>query len=31
LEGVYAIFDEGRKRFGVVQRMEGVQDVAVLK
>ena len=31
LKGVYAIFDEGSKRFGVVQRMEGVQDVAVPK
>ncbi|KAG9190947.1 hypothetical protein G6011_09035 [Alternaria panax] len=31
LKGVYAVFDQGRKRFGAVQRVEGVQNVAVPK
>lgn len=31
LKAVYAIFDQGRKRFGVVQRIEGTQNVAVPK
>lgn len=31
LKGVYAIFDQGRKRFGTVQRVEGMQNLAVLK
>lgn len=29
LKGVYAIFDQGRKRFGVVQRVEDVQNLEV--
>lgn len=29
LKAVYAIFDQGRKRFGVVQRVEAVQNTAV--
>jgi hypothetical protein len=28
LKGVYAVFDQGGKRFGVVQRVEGEQNVA---
>ncbi|KAH7070443.1 aspartic proteinase precursor [Paraphoma chrysanthemicola] len=31
LKAVYAIFDQGRKRFGVVQRIEGTQNIAVPK
>ncbi|KAF2635682.1 aspartic proteinase precursor [Massarina eburnea CBS 473.64] len=29
LKGVYAVFDQGRKRFGVVQRVEGAQNLGV--
>lgn len=31
LKGVYAIFDQGKKRFGVVQRVEEVQNVSAPK
>ena len=31
LKGVYAIFDQGKKRFGTVQRVEGMQNLAVPK
>jgi len=31
LKGVYAVFDQGRKRFGVVQRVEGVQNMEAPK
>ncbi|KAH7136027.1 aspartic proteinase precursor [Dendryphion nanum] len=28
LKGIYAIFDQGRKRFGAVQRIEGTQNLS---
>lgn len=31
LKAVYAIFDQGRKRFGVAQRIEGEQNIEVPK
>lgn len=31
LKAVYTVFDQGRKRFGVVQRIEGAQNTAVPK
>ncbi|KAF1979293.1 aspartic proteinase precursor [Bimuria novae-zelandiae CBS 107.79] len=31
LKGVYAVFDQGKKRLGVVQRVEGKQNVAAPK
>jgi len=31
LKGVYAVFDQGRKRFGVVQRVEGAQNLEAPK
>lgn len=31
LKAVYAIFDHGKKRLGVVQRIEGEQNVAAPK
>lgn len=31
LKGLYAIFDQGRKRFGVVQRIEGKQNIEIPK
>lgn len=29
LKAVYAVFDQGKKRFGAVQRVEGVQNLSV--
>jgi hypothetical protein len=31
LKGIYAIFDQGKKRFGAVQRIEGVQNIEAPK